>query len=105
MIRGWLDAGAFTTGLLYGVTGSGKTEVYLGAVEAALARGKTALVLVPEIALTLWCGRLFRARFGAGVAVLHSALAGSGARARMVARAAWRGARGGGHAVRGFRAA
>ena len=48
--------------------------MYLGAVEAALARNKTALILVPEIALTLWCGRLFRARFGAGVAVLHSAL-------------------------------
>jgi primosomal protein N' (replication factor Y) len=74
VIRGWLDAGVFTAGLLYGVTGSGKTEVYLNAVEAALARGKTALILVPEIALTLWCGRLFRARFGAGVAVLHSAL-------------------------------
>jgi primosomal protein N' (replication factor Y) (superfamily II helicase) len=74
VIRGWLDAGVFTVGLLYGVTGSGKTEVYLGAVEAALARNKTALILVPEIALTLWCGRLFRARFGAGVAVLHSAL-------------------------------
>jgi primosomal protein N' (replication factor Y) (superfamily II helicase) len=74
VIRGWLDAGAFTTGLLYGVTGSGKTEVYLGAVEATLARNKSALILVPEIALTLWCGRLFRARFGAGVAVLHSAL-------------------------------
>ncbi len=74
VIRGWIDAGVFTTGLLYGVTGSGKTEVYLGAVEATLARNKTALILVPEIALTLWCGRLFRARFGAGVAVLHSAL-------------------------------
>ena len=73
-IRGWLDAGVFTTGLLYGVTGSGKTEVYLGAVETALARNKSALILVPEIALTLWCGRLFRARIGAGVAVLHSAL-------------------------------
>jgi primosomal protein N' (replication factor Y) len=74
VIRGWIEAGVFTAGLLYGVTGSGKTEVYLNAVEATLARGKTALILVPEIALTLWCGRLFRARFGAGVAVLHSAL-------------------------------
>ncbi len=74
VIRGWLDAGVFTAGLLHGVTGSGKTEVYLGAVEGVLARNKTALILVPEIALTLWCGRLFRARFGAGVAVLHSAL-------------------------------
>ena len=74
VIRGWLDAGVFTAGLLYGVTGSGKTEVYLNAVEATLSRQKSALILVPEIALTLWCGRLFRARFGAGVAVLHSAL-------------------------------
>ena len=74
VIRGWLGSGVFTAGLLYGVTGSGKTEVYLGAVEAALAQNKSALILVPEIALTLWCGRLFRARFGAGVAVLHSAL-------------------------------
>jgi primosomal protein N' (replication factor Y) (superfamily II helicase) len=73
-IRGWLAAGEFTAGLLHGVTGSGKTEVYLGAIEAALARGKTAIVLVPEIALTLWMSRLVRARFGAGVAVLHSGL-------------------------------
>jgi primosomal protein N' (replication factor Y) len=72
--RGWLAQGKFATGLLYGVTGSGKTEVYLGAVEEALARNKPALILVPEIALTLWVGRLCRARFGAGVAVLHSAL-------------------------------
>jgi primosomal protein N' (replication factor Y) len=60
--------------LLQGVTGSGKTEVYLGAVEAALAAGRTAVVLVPEIALTpqvLW---RFTARFGDVVAVLHSAL-------------------------------
>ncbi len=73
-IKSWIDSGAFQVGLLYGVTGSGKTEVYLGAVEAALARNKTALILVPEIALTLWVGRLCRARLGPGVAVLHSAL-------------------------------
>jgi primosomal protein N' (replication factor Y) len=70
----WLVAGKFAAGLLHGVTGSGKTEVYLGAIEAALSRGKTAIVLVPEIALTLWMGRLVRARFGTGVAILHSAL-------------------------------
>jgi len=70
----WLVAGEFSAALLHGVTGSGKTEVYLGAIEAALSRGKTALVLVPEIALTLWVGRLVRARFGEGVAVLHSGL-------------------------------
>src|SRR6201996_6882207 len=60
--------------LLHGVTGSGKTEVYLGAVQAALRAGRTAIVLVPEIALTpqvLW---RFQARFGDVVAVLHSAL-------------------------------
>jgi primosomal protein N' (replication factor Y) len=71
----WLVAGKFTAGLLHGVTGSGKTEVYLGAIEAALSRGKTAILLVPEIALTLWLSRLVRARFGDQVAVLHSALA------------------------------
>ncbi len=60
--------------LLHGVTGSGKTEVYLQAVAAALAAGRSAVVLVPEIALTpqvLW---RFQARFGDIVAVLHSAL-------------------------------
>jgi primosomal protein N' (replication factor Y) len=70
----WIVAGKFAAALLHGVTGSGKTEVYLGAIEAALARGKTAIVLVPEIALTLWVGRLVRARFGPTVAVLHSGL-------------------------------
>jgi primosomal protein N' (replication factor Y) len=73
-IKAWLAAKEFTVGLLHGVTGSGKTEVYLGAIEAALSQGRSALVLVPEIALTLWMSRLVRARFGAGVAVLHSAL-------------------------------
>jgi primosomal protein N' (replication factor Y) (superfamily II helicase) len=69
--------GEFGVQLLFGVTGSGKTEVYLRAVQDALARGKTAMILVPEIALTLWMGRQCRAWFGArfeGVAVLHSAL-------------------------------
>ena len=70
----WIVAGKFEAALLHGVTGSGKTEVYLGAVEAALSRGKTAIVLVPEIALTLWVGRLVRAKFGDKVAVLHSGL-------------------------------
>jgi primosomal protein N' (replication factor Y) (superfamily II helicase) len=68
---------AFGVQLLHGVTGSGKTEVYLRAVQETLARGKTAIILVPEIALTLWIGRQCRSWFGArfeGVAVLHSAL-------------------------------
>jgi len=69
-----LEARAFSTALLYGVTGSGKTEVYLRAIEAALARGRTALVLLPEIALTLWMSRLLRARLGEPVVVLHSAI-------------------------------
>jgi primosomal protein N' (replication factor Y) len=64
-------AGSF---LLYGATGSGKTEVYLRACEAVLARGRGAIVLVPEIALTPQALGRFRARFGDRVAVLHSAL-------------------------------
>ena len=60
--------------LLEGATGSGKTEVYVRACEAALARGCGAIVLVPEIALTPQALGRFRARFGDRVAVLHSAL-------------------------------
>lgn len=71
----WLAEKEFVASLLHGVTGSGKTEIYLGAVEAALAQQRTAIVLVPEIALTLWLSRLVRARFGGIVAVLHSGLA------------------------------
>jgi primosomal protein N' (replication factor Y) len=76
-IRTRFELDEFGVQLLHGVTGSGKTEVYLRAVQETLARGKTALVLVPEIALTLWIGRQCRSWFGArfeGVAVLHSAL-------------------------------
>jgi primosomal protein N' (replication factor Y) (superfamily II helicase) len=60
--------------LLFGATGSGKTEVYIRACEAALARGRGAIVLVPEIALTPQTLGRFRQRFGDRVAVLHSAL-------------------------------
>jgi primosomal protein N' (replication factor Y) len=76
-IRERFELGEFGVLLLHGVTGSGKTEVYMRSVQETLARGKTAIVLVPEIALTLWVGRQCRAWFGArfeGVAVLHSAL-------------------------------
>ena len=96
----WLVAGKFAAGLLHGVTGSGKTEVYLAAIEAALARGKTAIVLVPEIALTLWVGRLVRARFGESVAVLHSGLPDSER-----ARDWWRVRRGDARIVVGTRSA
>jgi primosomal protein N' (replication factor Y) len=114
-IQGWLDADRFTAALLYGVTGSGKTEVYLRAIETALAAGRTALVLVPEIALTLWVGRLCRARFGreaaakgaaqgemggGGVAILHSALSD-----RDRAREWWRVRRGEARVVVGTRSA
>jgi primosomal protein N' (replication factor Y) len=60
--------------LLHGVTGSGKTEVYLQAVHEALARGRGAIVLVPEIAMTPQALGRFTARFGDTIAVLHSAL-------------------------------
>ena len=60
--------------LLHGVTGSGKTEVYLAAVEAALERGRGAIVLVPEIGLAPQAIARFRARLGDRFAVLHSAL-------------------------------
>jgi primosomal protein N' (replication factor Y) len=60
--------------LLHGVTGSGKTEIYLRAVAAALGSGRSAIVLVPEIALTPQTVARFQARFGDVVAVLHSAL-------------------------------
>jgi len=64
------------TYLLYGVTGSGKTEVFLGAAQHTLEQSKQVLVLVPEIGLTPQLVGRFRARFGDKVAVLHSGLSG-----------------------------
>jgi primosomal protein N' (replication factor Y) len=69
-----LASGSFTPFLLHGVTASGKTEVYLGAAEAALARSRQVLVLVPEIALTHPVAQAFQGRFGPRVTVLHSGL-------------------------------
>ena len=73
-VRTALDSTTFTPFLLHGVTGSGKTEVYLQAIAHVLGKGDNALVLVPEISLTPQLVRRFRARFGGGIAVLHSAL-------------------------------
>ncbi len=84
-----LDGGARAQFLLEGVTASGKTEVYLRAAKHALELGKSAIVLVPEIALTPQLVARFRARLGDRIAVLHSALSDS-ERHRM-----WRGLRAG----------
>jgi len=81
--------GRFEAHLLYGVTGSGKTEVYLRAIAAVVAQGDQALVLVPEIALTPQLVERFKRRFSKGVAVLHSGLTG------VARRDAWRAAHGG----------
>jgi primosomal protein N' (replication factor Y) len=72
-IREAVQANQFRTFLLHGVTGSGKTEVYLNAIEATLAEGRSALLLVPEIALTPAMAGQFFSRFGDRVAILHSA--------------------------------
>jgi primosomal protein N' (replication factor Y) (superfamily II helicase) len=80
---------SFAAHLLYGVTGSGKTEVYLRIIAAAIASGGQALVLVPEIALTPQLVERFRRRFSAGVVVMHSGLADS------ERRDAWRAAHSG----------
>lgn len=83
-----VKSGEFGAFLLHGVTGSGKTEVYLRAIEA-VPEGRGAIVLVPEISLTPQLVRRFRARFGKGVAVLHSGLTDSQRRSE------WRRIRGG----------
>ena len=73
-IVGAVDAGLHEVVLLHGVTGSGKTEVYLRAIEHAVRQGKRAIVLVPEIALTPQTQALFSRRFPGDTAVLHSGL-------------------------------
>ena len=74
-----MTAGRFQTFLLQGITGSGKTEVYLQAIERLLELGRDAIVLVPEISLTPQTVGRFKARFEEQIAVLHSAL-GAGER-------------------------
>ena len=75
-IAAGIASAVFHPFLLYGITGSGKTEVYLHAMEAALRAGRGAIILVPEISLTPQTVGRFRARFGE-VAVLHSRLTDS----------------------------
>lgn len=69
-----IEANNFRTHLLYGVTGSGKTEVYLQAIDKALVENKTAIMMVPEIALTMQTIERFRCRFQDKIAVLHHRL-------------------------------
>ena len=76
-VRAALDKGEFAAFLLEGVTGSGKTEVYMSSIEAVLALGRNALLLVPEIALTPAMAGQFFHRFGDQVAILHSAFSES----------------------------
>jgi primosomal protein N' (replication factor Y) (superfamily II helicase) len=72
-IKGQLDSEKFSVTVLYGVTDSGKTEVYIRAIDAVLQKGKTAIVMLPEIALTAQTVQRFSTRFEK-IAVLHSQL-------------------------------
>jgi primosomal protein N' (replication factor Y) len=90
-INSALDREKFQSFMLYGVTGSGKTEVYLRAIEYALGKGKTALMLEPEIGLTLRMQGILQERLGAGqVAVLHSGLTPTQRRQQWLALASGR---------------
>lgn len=73
-IRQLLDSGKPEAALLFGVTGSGKTQIYLKLIDDVLSQGRSAIMLVPEIGLTPQFIRLFVGRFGDTVSVLHSAL-------------------------------
>ena len=75
-ISGSIARGEYARCLIYGVTGSGKTEVYLRCIEEALAAGGGAIVLIPEISLVPQTTARFRRRFGERVAVIHSRLTG-----------------------------
>lgn len=73
-LNGALEGKQFSVVLLHGITGSGKTEVYLQAIDTALKSGRGAIMLVPEIALTPQTVERFKARFAGSVAVFHSRL-------------------------------
>lgn len=73
-IKPAIDANEYKSFLLHGVTGSGKTEVYIESVAAVRAQGRQAIVLVPEIALTGQAVKRFKSRFGEDVVVIHSKL-------------------------------
>jgi len=73
-IRASIQEKKFTVHLLYGITGSGKTEIYLNAVKETILQGRSALILVPEISLTPQTVERFQERFGNHVAVIHSGM-------------------------------
>ena len=73
-IRTRLEKGGFSTCLLHGVTGSGKTEVYQRAIEQANRMGRQAILMVPEIALAVYMEGIFKSRLGDRVAIFHSGL-------------------------------
>jgi primosomal protein N' (replication factor Y) (superfamily II helicase) len=95
-----MGRGEFSVHLLHGITGSGKTEIYLRLIARCLERGRSALVLVPEIALTPMLQSQFEARFGRQAAVLHSGLSDAERRKEW-----WRVWRGEAKAVLGTRSA
>jgi len=76
-IQGYIEKNEFKPCLLYGITGSGKTEIYLQAIKKALALGKSSIVLVPEISLTPQTAERFKSRFGDKVSIMHSRLTDS----------------------------
>ncbi len=73
-IASYIDNNEFSKHLIYGITGSGKTEIYLQLIDKVLKKGKDAIVLVPEISLTPQMVNRFLARFGNTIAILHSKL-------------------------------